>query len=567
MGSNPDSHFALPIDSFNPIAQITMLIVVVCSALAGISRRMGNLVLGLVSFLLMQSFSGPPDNKPDFRQSQILAQIPTTVETILKKFNLEGKTTTYAVCPQCHHTYAPKFNAGSRQAIYPKECTNRSSPSSTSTCNTKLFQTNLDYDGQQTLLKTYVYNEFHDYVASLLSRKDLEDSIDSACDEAMASISNGNSPSAIENIFQADFVREFKGPDEEKLFIDRTAQEARLIFVFNVDFFSAEGQTIHGATASCGLVSAACLNLPVELRYKSENMYVAGVIPGPTNPSGLALNHYIRPLIDDLLVSWERGVYYSRTANYPQGRTARSAACVWANDLPAARHVSQCASSTSHHYCSRCSCYGLSTLGRTDITSPDWIPKNAGALRQLAEAWRAAPTEHERSRIFTESGMRWSELWRLPYWDPSRMLAVDAMHCLLEGLAQFHFRTVLGLTEVGVAATAAKAALPFKFTFPLPTPEYIALHFTKGQDDLKEVVTIHKALLKSIGKFGDNIADDIVSLNTLAMQLAKKKKTVLAFVMQSLGIRYSSEMDKNACGRALSRWVSVILSLEILFSV
>ncbi|KJA22209.1 hypothetical protein HYPSUDRAFT_139473, partial [Hypholoma sublateritium FD-334 SS-4] len=295
---------------------------------------MGNLVLGLLSLLLHKSFSNPPDGKHDFRQSQILAQIPTTVETILKKFNLEGKTTTYAVCPQCHHTYAPKFNAGSRQATYPKECTNRLHPSDTSTCDTKLLRTDLDDDDQQPILKTYIYNEFHNYVAGLLSRKDLEDSIDSACDKAMDLINSGESPSVIETIFQADFVREFKGPDKEKLFVNRPEKEARLIFVFNVDFFSAEGQTIHGPTASCGLISAACLNLPVEKRYKSENMYVAGVIPGPKSPSGTALNHYMRPLIDDLLVSWERGVFYSRTANHPQGQSARSAACVWANDLP-----------------------------------------------------------------------------------------------------------------------------------------------------------------------------------------------------------------------------------------
>jgi hypothetical protein len=35
----------------------------------------------------------------------------------------------------------------------------------------------------------------------------------------------------------------------------------------------------------------------------------------------------------------------------------------------------------------------------------------------------------DREKIFTKYGTRWSELWRLPYWDPSRQLVVDAMSC------------------------------------------------------------------------------------------------------------------------------------------
>jgi len=36
-------------------------------------------------------------------------------------------------------------------------------------------------------------------------------------------------------------------------------------------------------------------------------MYLAGIIPGPTEPSGDQLNHFLEPLIDELIDSWERG--------------------------------------------------------------------------------------------------------------------------------------------------------------------------------------------------------------------------------------------------------------------
>ena len=44
------------------------------------------------------------------------------------------------------------------------------------------------------------------------------------------------------------------------------------------------------------------------MRYKPENMFLAGVIPGPKEPPLTALNHYLKPLVDDLIDFWETGV-------------------------------------------------------------------------------------------------------------------------------------------------------------------------------------------------------------------------------------------------------------------
>ena len=51
--------------------------------------------------------------------------------------------------------------------------------------------------------------------------------------------------------------------------------------------------TICGASTSSGIIAAACLNLPLEIRYKPENMYLAGVITGPKEPRLTELNHYM----------------------------------------------------------------------------------------------------------------------------------------------------------------------------------------------------------------------------------------------------------------------------------
>ncbi|KAK6988825.1 quinon protein alcohol dehydrogenase-like superfamily, partial [Favolaschia claudopus] len=54
----------------------------------------------------------------------------------------------------------------------------------------------------------------------------------------------------------------------------------------------------------------------------------------------------------------------------------------------------------------------------------------ATATLEVDSTYDAENAEHH--------GVRWSEMWRLPYWNPSRMLVIDAMHCILEGLVHYH---------------------------------------------------------------------------------------------------------------------------------
>jgi hypothetical protein len=63
-----------------------------------------------------------------------------------------------------------------------------------------------------------------------------------------------------------------------------------------------EGMSIHGASMSCGIILCACLNHPLEIWYKPENMYIAGIF-GPKEPHLEQLNHYIRPFMDSMVIS------------------------------------------------------------------------------------------------------------------------------------------------------------------------------------------------------------------------------------------------------------------------
>lgn len=538
----------MPIDEHDGVAQIAMFIAVICTVIMGVSRRMGNLLINLLSILLRWSFLATT-SELSLKQKLIIDQIPHTIETALDRFNLEAKTTTYAVCPACHCTYSPTFHPGSTDPIYPLKCSNRPSPGS-DICDASLLEIYTE-SGRSKPVKTFVYHHFHDYLAGLLAREDLEMLMDQACDDLTSAIKGQKiPPSFVSDVFEAQFIRKFEGPGKGQLFVERPGTEGRYLFALNVDFFSAEGQTIRGATASCGMISAACLNLPLSVRYQPENMYIAGIIPGPEEPHKTELNHYLRPVVDDLCISWHHGVRFSRTAKHSTGRNTRSAIAIAVNDLPAARKVNQCAHHTSHHYCTRCNCFHLNTVGRTDTDADAWKPKICTSLRQQAEAWKTATELAAQEKIFKEYGVRWTELWRLPYWDPTQMLVVDSMHCLLEGLAQFHFREVLKLTD-----TSAKEKDPignaFSFAFPFPDNEAIETR-KLSENDVKHITQIHKLLLSPLDKL-DDVSE---SLEKLTTRLHGKNLNALRYVSDTVGVPPAlKRSSKIHYAKELRSWV------------
>ena len=127
-------------------------------------------------------------------------------------------------------------------------------------------------------IKPFVYHHFHNYLASLLSCKDLKFMMDNSCNVLMAVI-NDKPPDFVRDIWDAEFMRSFKGPHSHRL-LDRDSK-GQYLFSLNVDFFNVEAMHIKGASTSCELISGVCLNLLPEIQYKPENMYVGGIILGP----------------------------------------------------------------------------------------------------------------------------------------------------------------------------------------------------------------------------------------------------------------------------------------------
>ena len=540
-----DHHYQSPISRLDAVAQVAVVISVICTTVMGIGARNGDFLMSALSLLLYLAFQAVQATSGDLHK-HILKQVPLTIEGALAQLDIKCKTVPYAVCA-CHCTYPPAYPEGSSTPIYPLYCTHRPRPEDL--CGESLLQDELNHKSEPKNI--FHYHDFNDYLGHLLSRGDIEALMDHSCDELAAALSSPK-PQFIKNIFEAQFFRNFVGPELGKLFIDR-GDEGRYAFALHVDFFNPEGMSLRGARTSSGIISMACLNLPVDIHYKPENMYLAGIIPGPKQPSLENLNHYIRLLMKDLAISWERGVQYSRTANYPNGRVTRSAIALAVCDLPAARHLAAFARVGSHFFCSACSCYHKSNYGRVDFHN--WVPRDKSVLRQYAKEWRDAPTSADRERLFKEHGVRYTELWCLPYWNPHRQLVVDSMHCILEGLVQHHVRNLLSLTNEK-SATPMGSGDAFDYPFTPLDPETAAT-LSMSTKESAQVSAIQKLLVAPVS-FPDDAAFTQTFMDKLLASLLTKNIRPLKFVYESLNCEppKQTRLFKPDYAKALVRWVS-----------
>lgn len=86
-----------------------------------------------------------------------------------------------------------------------------------------------------------------------------------------------------------------------------------------MDFFNPNTNR-RAAHESLGIISLANLNLPESIHYSPEFIFPVGIIPGPHEPPLEELNHYIRPIIEELQQGWSPGYHVSQTADSPEHR-------------------------------------------------------------------------------------------------------------------------------------------------------------------------------------------------------------------------------------------------------
>ncbi|CAB4487065.1 unnamed protein product [Rhizophagus irregularis] len=177
--------------------------------------------------------------------------------------------------------------------------------------------------------------------------------------------------------------------------------------LFNLDWFQPFTYTQHSA----GAIYASICNLPRTERNKPKNIIYLGFLPGSKEVGLECINHYLVPIVDELLELW-KSWRVPKTYQYTEGLDIKVALIIGSSDTPATRKL-------FGHGSAVMKCH-----------------------RQYAHEWLQCNSKSSSDTHFKEHGVRWSELLRLPYMDPIRFAVVDPMHCLFLGIAKWIIKSI-----------------------------------------------------------------------------------------------------------------------------
>ena len=192
-------------------------------------------------------------------------------------------------------------------------------------------------------------------------------------------------PGIMSDIYDGEIWKTFPSslntPNAARFFEPETA-DRHLGIMINLDWF----QPFKSAVYSCGAIYGIICNLPRDIRFKRENMLTLALLPGPNEVKLDKINHYLAPIIDELLELWDG-------FNLPTaGKNVRLAVICCSNDIPAARKL--CGHASALAGCHRCYKRANREEGRKSNFSGfedmnDWfIMKDPVEHRRNAMIWK-----------------------------------------------------------------------------------------------------------------------------------------------------------------------------------
>ena len=374
--------------------------------------------------------------------------LPVTVRAA-RKFLGRNKDsfTKYACCPKCSSLYPLEkcIIKLPNNATTSLKCTfirhpNHPHKRFRQPCGTVLMKSVQTPSGTTYLYprQMYCYNSLIDFLRHQLVERDLN--FVNRCEAWRERVVEAD---VLNDVFDGQIWKDFQNYEGNPFL----SVPYNFAVSLNCDWF----QPFKSSVYSMGIIYLAFLNLPRDERFKSENILLLGVIPGPHEPE-LTINTFLRPLVDELLVLWDGIVMKTHDS---RSVLVRAALLCVACDIPAARKVCGFPGHRAYHGCSKClKTFPTDKFGETpDYSGFDrinWPARTLEAHREHVNDYKKANTLAAQKIIEREKGCRYSVLMDLPYFDPIRMCIIDPMHNLLLGTAKqmAHIWTELGfLTE------------------------------------------------------------------------------------------------------------------------
>jgi hypothetical protein len=361
---------------------------------------------------------------------------PSTFYLAKKSLDLKDRFHNFVPCTKCHKLHdkdeVVNFRQDGNSSIM--RCKHVEFPNSFARssrfCNTPLSRKTDSGMIQPEL--TFPFAGIRQQLAVMFRREGFELSLRHWADHA-------NFHSILADIYDGQVWQTFKettdqNPNSPKFFRPEVA-DSNLGLMVNLDWFQPYEGTVH----STGVIYAAICNLPRDMRFRRENMLILGILPGPNEVSLHKINHYLAPIVDELSALW-KGVTLNRTHECQNGKRIRAALILVSCDIPAARKI--CGHVSALVLCHRCEKKANYENGQHNFAGMDemdewFVSRNSNQHRENALGWRRCNSDAARKRFVKDTGVRWSEFLRLPYFDPIQFLIVDPMHCLFLGIAKW----------------------------------------------------------------------------------------------------------------------------------
>ncbi|PLW07026.1 hypothetical protein PCASD_23642 [Puccinia coronata f. sp. avenae] len=302
-------------------------------------------------------------------------------------------------------------------------------------CGADLFY---EYRGSRRPIRRFAFHDLHSWLARLFSRTGIEDALEETAQNSRSPFNNMAEASDIQH---SRSWREFLDPSGQQF----TSHSGNIVFAMFTDGINPYGNRQAGKHASVTFIIMTCLSLPVNLRYRPENIFVVGIAPGPKEPSLEQTNWILRPVVEQLKSLWSTGTYLSKTHRHPQGRLVRAALMPFFADLPALRRALGFAGHNARRMCSYC------LIEKKDIKNFDtqsWPRRTLADHRYWANQSREAKNPQAKAKILSEHGVRYSVLLELPYWNILEYHVVDAMHNLLLGILKWQCQRFWLMSDV-----------------------------------------------------------------------------------------------------------------------
>ncbi len=215
--------------------------------------------------------------------------------------------------------------------------------------------------------------------------------------------------------------------------------------MMNFDFF----QPHKNRTKSVGVIYLALLNLPRSIRYNSNNMIVAGIIPsldyldekGKTRHEPKSMNTFLRPIVDELKELWRVGKWIN-TYDHPNGIVMKAMLLGIACDSPASRKICGFLSHNAIKGCTRCLHEFKGKVGKKTYHGFDkhcWPKRTNESHRKHCCEISNAENKTQKEKLESQYGCRDSVLLELSYFDIIRQNVIDPMHNLFLGSAKSFF--------------------------------------------------------------------------------------------------------------------------------